>query len=426
MYQGLNLSKYFSRVIAWFGPPESPNLGRLWILFWIYPALMAVFVQCIALPYIYPDWHAGGGLLIQGDSQDMHSMAVDMANEIRDRGWSAWELGPGQYRYSPVGIAAFVYALTTPALWTLIPLNAALHATAALLLLIILREFLFDWRLAFVAVLPFWLYPSAMNWYAQIHKDGFAIAGIYLFLYGWTLLVQKRTWHKPYHRMVMAVIWITIGILMVNIVRPYLFELMLGICAAFALVSVSVIVVRFLKRMPKWFFALLGIAVIVALLLASSFFPSKIDAIGRIISNQRNHYVSTYGGNSALDESVRFESVMDIINYLPRATQIALFAPFPKMWFGQGNEPQTTVMRRLVGIEMIGVYLSMLGLPFAIWRWRKNLPFWIALTFAVGMAVLWSLVVNNMGALYRYRHGFTMIIMSLGLAGGFAFWERKR
>ena len=424
MNQTPNSSNKIYRIIAWFGSPESPHLGRLWILFFIYPALMAVFVQFVALPYIFPDWHAGGGTLIQGDTTKMHYRAVNMANEIRDQGWSAWELRPGTGTMAPIGIAASIYAVTTPALWTLIPLNAALHATAALLLLLIANTFLRDWRMAFVAVLPFWLYPSAMNWYTQLHKDGFSIAGAYMFLYGWTLLVQKRAWTKSYRRIALALIWISLGSVLTWIVRPYMFKLMLGVSAAFMLAFTIVFGIRFLKKPRKWHFALLVFAVLFASLIASQSSLPLIDEMATPFYNYRNYFVSK-AGISNYDEDVLFESVGDIISYIPRATQIALVAPFPDIWFGQGNEAQTTIMRRVVGIEMVGIYISLVGMPIAIWRWRRKLEFWMAFIFSFSMAVLYSLVVANMGALYRYRYGFTMIIVALGIAGWFSLGKQR-
>jgi len=421
MLQKPNLSNIFCRIITWFDSPKSPHLGRIWILFWIYPVIVAVFVQFIALPYIFPEWHAGGGTLLQGDSTKMHFRAVNLAQDISDQGWHVWELKPGRGDMAPIGIAASIYTLTTPELWTLIPLNAAMHATAALLLLIIINQLLRDWRIAFVTVLPFWLYPSAMNWYTQIHKDGFAIAGIYLFLYGWIKLTQEKPIEKNYRRISLSIIWIVVGFILTWIMRRYLSIAMLSFCISIILFLVLGYWIGSLKNTNSRYIFLS----IIFLSLFLAYKPS-LPLTNKILSPifyHRNYFVSK-GGLSNYDETVRFETVGDILSYIPRATQIAVFAPFPELWFGQGNEPQTTIMRRVVGIEMVGIYISILGLPISIWRWWRKIEFWVPFTFSISMAVLYSLVVNNMGALYRYRYGFTMILVALGVSGWITLWQR--
>jgi len=128
------------RVIQWFGADQKPNYGRIGLLFFLYPLLAALLVQLVILPYVFPKWNAGDGILAGGDWYMFHQQAVSLAREIHAQGWSVWELRPqGQ---APVGIAAAIYALTLPKPWTLIPLNAALHAAAVMLLFLIIPDLL--------------------------------------------------------------------------------------------------------------------------------------------------------------------------------------------------------------------------------------------------------------------------------------------
>jgi hypothetical protein len=53
-------------------------------------------------------------------------------------------------------------------------------------------------------------------------------------------------------------------------------------------------------------------------------------------------------------------------------------------------------MRRVSGIEMIVVYAALLGLPYAVWRWRKRSELWIVLFFSTGMLVIYAIGVPNM------------------------------
>ena len=161
---------------------------KIWLGFFAYAVLVALIIQLVVLPYLFPAWHAGNGLLKGLDCVWFHELAVELAQKINAQGWSAWKLRPsGQ---APAGIAGAIYAISVPKLWTTIPLNAALHATAALVLLKILLIFISRWRIAILFVLPFLMYPSAVTWYSQNHKDGYSIAGVFLFVYGWILLAN--------------------------------------------------------------------------------------------------------------------------------------------------------------------------------------------------------------------------------------------
>jgi len=426
--------------MAWLGTPRHPHLGRIWGFFFIYPAVMAVLIQFVVLPYVFPAWHAGGGILIQGDSAYWHLAAVDLAHQIHEQGWSVWELKP--FNIPPIGFASAIYALTTPALWTLIPLNAALHAAAALLLVQIMRTLLHDWREAFLVSLPFWVYPSAMNWYTQLHKDGFAIAGAFFVLYGWVLFSQFIIWRQSYWRLSFAFVCISVGAGLVWIVRPYMLQMMLGVSVPLWLVLVLFFGIRCNNLKTSWPIILLTVAIILVVIISFYYVLMNVEqlspnlrdlkqqssdlSIVEQLSFVREYFINDVRGLSALDAEVRFSSSKDIINYLPRAFQIAFLSPFPSMWFGQGILPQTTFMRRVVAFEMIGVYLSLFWLPITAWRWRSTPQFWIILIFSTGFMLIYSLVVTNIGTLYRYRHGFMMVIVALGLAGGLSVWKRAR
>lgn len=123
---------------------KEPSQGKLWLLFFLYSCFVAFCVQLIILPKIFITWHAGDGLLVGGDWVYFQQLALDLVQKIKSNGWSVWELRPeGQ---APAGIAAAIYFLTGISKpWTIIPLNAALHATGGLLLLKILKLFNAKW-----------------------------------------------------------------------------------------------------------------------------------------------------------------------------------------------------------------------------------------------------------------------------------------
>lgn len=451
------------KLIKWFGTSARPHYGRIWLLFFSYPAILALLVQLVILPYIFPTWNAGHGLLVGGDSIGYHRTATEMAQKIRFQGWSAWELRP-KYNQPSAGIASAIYALTISEPYMLIPLNAGLHATSALLLLLIIQNFIPGWRKAIWTVLPFWLYPSAMTWYTQVLKDGYFIAGMLLYLFGWVLISQNQTWKRIGWRGLLAATWIFLGAGLVWLVKPYGVQMMQGVGIALALILTFLFMFRLVKKDLKWYKALIPIVISWALLFAigpltlegvpeaiapvtikpkpaaqppklpkvtarwqSTGWPGFIENRAYTLSTVRDSYAlccSAAGSN--IDVTVKFHSVGEVLAYLPRAAEIAFLSPFPNTWLGQGSLPANTVMRRVSAFEMIGIYLALALLPLAIWRWRRKPEFWMVLTFCTGMMLVYALVVANVGTLYRFRYGFIMTLVAMGIAGGLSFWERRR
>src|SRR5262249_7611011 len=96
----------------------------------------------------------------------------------------------------------------------------------------------------------------------------------------------------------------------------------------------------------------------------------------------------------------------------------AFLAPFPDLWFEAGASHGGTLMRRVAGLEMIGVYLALAFIPAAVWRWRRRVEVYVILAFCTGMMVLYGVSITNVGALYRLRYGFIMTVAAVGIAAG--------
>lgn len=445
---------------------------RLWWFYFSYPALLALVVQLVALPRVVPAWHAGNGLLIGGDWLRFHQLGAELAERIHTEGWSAWELQPdGQ---APVGIAAAVYSIVGPLPLALIPINAALHATAALVLTHLVLMFLPSRRQAIWASMPFLVYPSAMLWYTQIGKDGFAIAGSLLFVYGWARLAQRQTSLEGPRRLLLAGLSVTLGIGLVWIVRPYEIEVMQAVAVGLALVIAASFLIRaFASRIPLCS-TVVGLLIVVALIgmmvpipkydrwsadsyqlssaahsdsqlsldigvvnahtqlpedswRPSGLLPQSIDQKLRGLAiARRNSRTIHPTAPSNLDAHVGFGSARDLIVYLPRVVQIAFLAPFPSQWYGQGTQGPSAVMRGIAGLEMLGVYLALIQLPYAVWRWRRRPELWVILLFCVSMMVIHALAVVNTGSLYRVRYGYIMTLVALGACGWMSVWSRLR
>jgi len=365
----------------------------------------------------------------------------------------------------------------SPHPWVLIPLYAGLHATAAFVLFKIILRLTGNRVISFMAVLPFWLYPSAMIWYTQIHKDGYLIAGALLILLAWLRLGDAATW-KRWQDILISIVLMFTGAFLAWIVRPYSVQMMQGVSLAIVLLESYLLARRFWKREWRLWQALTAAAIVWASVAALS--PFTVGGIKAEFSSQSGladttrQMASSNDNNSSvnsqlsecnpppptghhsgwpefvesrayalaitrerfrlcfpdagsnIDISVSYHRLSYILLYLPRAVEIAFLSPFPPEWFKPGTLPANTVMRRVSGFEMLGVYLALAFLPYAVWRWRAQPDLWIILVFCSGMMLIYGLVVANVGTLYRFRYGFIMTLVALGIAGGLAFWEERK
>ncbi len=130
------------------------------------------------------------------------------------------------------------------------------------------------------------------------------------------------------------------------------------------------------------------------------------------------------GPGSVIDPDVRLKERADIIRYLPRAAIIGFFAPFPNMWLNSGTEVGASG-RILSGVETLLTYaIECLALA-GLWRARRQLTAWLLFAIVGLGAVALGLIVNNIGALYRLRYSFWILMVVLGAGGVTHLCARK-
>ena len=122
---------------------------------------------------------------------------------------------------------------------------------------------------------------------------------------------------------------------------------------------------------------------------------------------------------SNIDTEVAFRNARDIAAYVPRALQIALFAPFPDMWAGVAHQPGGAVQRLLVVPEMILYYLALVGCVLAAVKShsRERAILAALVSFALFFVLAHVLVVTNIGTLYRMRYPAMLLLCALGIWG---------
>lgn len=421
----------------------------LWVVFFCFAVSAALIFQKLLLPLMPSMLAPGSALTI--DAAYFDSVALAMADEINKHGWSSWQLFPTASASGNVALLGALYALFGHDPTLAIPLNSAFHALGGVLIFMLAKEIspnmLVGKYAGIIAATLFVIFPSALNWYGQIHKDGYAIVGIFL-----VLLIWIRTFKD--NNDFMSWMWLVVAnflaILLLASIRPYYLKLI------FVVVFVALIVMlinRFIfHRKSPWLFFII---VLITLLPAQKFIasvgasealigdgyskwqsksttqtwqwqsskwiPDFLEAQIETVARTRMglvEYGKSVGAKSIIDTEIAPESAIEVIKYIPRALQVALLAPFPTTW---GEQLSFT---RLVAIaEMLIIYLCLPGL-FFLWRFHKPPPVVFAAYFALAFLTVYGVTIANIGTLYRVRYGFEFIMVLLGVIGWLTYLDK--
>lgn len=140
------------------------------------------------------------------------------------------------------------------------------------------------------------------------------------------------------------------------------------------------------------------------------------------IDSEGNLYPAEDG--SRIDTEVQYSSLGDMVRHVPRALVVGFFSPFPNMWLKAGKQVGSTG-RWLSGLETIATYLIECLAIVGLWIGRKRPTAWFLAIFAgLGIGAL-GLVVNNIGALYRLRYPFWIMLVVFGTGGAVALIEAR-
>lgn len=395
--------------------------------------LMALMFQKLILPLL-PTLHAGHGLLFN-DPIYFHTVASTLAEKIRASGWSAWQFSPDGVG-GHIGILAALYATMGPDPAWFIPINAAAHATGALMIYK-LGPTLLHGRAGmvggFVAALCFLVFPSALQWYGQNLKDAFAIAGLLMMLYsqmraltGGGLSVFPLTVAgagllatvKPDFLIIVVVgfgaSWLIVVLALATqgrvfkersaLVRGLILTVIVGMfsLSATRIETVSDKIVVSDTTTVGWVWKDSGWA------------PEFVERQFRRVSKIRAHFVMfnrTVAAGSEIDGDRLPRDLSSMIGYLPRALAIGLFAPFPTSWQDKVSAP------RLIGaIETSIWYLFFPGVLLLLFR-RPSLQLLFGGCFAFFILLVLSYIHPNVGTLYRQRFGLWMFVLLAGSVG---------
>lgn len=441
----------------------APGGWRVFLFSFGFALFVGLFVQIVLLPHVLPQFHAGHGVLLGGDWIGFHTEGARIARQILLEGWSHFELRPDGN--APFSLAALVYYATgihEP--WIILPVIAAVFALGAVALYNIFALFA-DCRFAAVALLPYLLFPTSSLLYSQIHKDVWSVTGFVWLLFVWTYLAGVR--HVSSRQCLALVAIATLASASVWLVRPYFVSILLGaLIGGTLLLAVWNLLARYDRAkgegMRRWiclslcFLAVGTFALDIPTKLAPSvitrnashlfgavrdvptrpecerppgIFDRLLPSIVRsgldpIIATRMGQVVGGSGAGSAIDHNVCFTHPSDIVVYVPRALQIALFAPFPSMWFSSGVSPGSLAMRSIAGGEMLVSYILLIGIPllFILSGRTQRKQLVLALIVTMLLIGLLAVAIPNVGTLYRMRYGYLQFLVGLGVVGWAEAW----
>lgn len=420
---------------------------KLFLFLFLYALSAGLFVQLVLLPHLFPQLHAGNGLLLGNDSVRMHSETLLEVEKLNLGGFEAFApIRPGKLMYS---IVAILYWLVSPTPLAVLPLQALAHSLAALLLFILFLKLSGNLWVSFLAICPYFFSLSALNLYTQLLKEAIDNFGVFLFLVFWSLLILRP--EKKNALWYLAAIGLGQLIAVYN--RPYLMPLF----SLFSLFAFLYLAIQFKKQNKhKEFFRWIGYLIILFAVLnllspkfsnpsrtevpemqntqssslswiVSKWMPTRLDKIFEMVSKTRDGFIyEAARGSTSIDTTVHFRSALDVIEYIPRALQIAFFSPFPNQWFSHGNLSGSKIFRAVGAVETAFFYVFLLGLAYYIFACRPPAVFWFIFLFALAVMLLQSSTIINIGTLTRHRFGYQSLLSGFGILGIWEITKRRR
>jgi hypothetical protein len=134
------------------------------------------------------------------------------------------------------------------------------------------------------------------------------------------------------------------------------------------------------------------------------------------LSSHRYAFVAS-GGHSLMDAWAQISSPDKLIRYLPRALAIGFLAPLPWQWFDTSGS--TGIMRALAGFEMLVIYFLLPSILMGSWKMLRShrIDELFLITYVWLMTIMLSLVVANLGTLFRLRLQCLLPLLIVAVAG---------
>ena len=141
------------------------------------------------------------------------------------------------------------------------------------------------------------------------------------------------------------------------------------------------------------------------------------DKAAQRLGTIRSKFSAFYtDAGSGIDRDVRFHNLTSLLLYLPRAFAVGWWAPFPDTWAGSGRRVGS-VGKLLAGAETLVFYAFELLALAAVFLSPRRLAAWLLFALTTFGVTALGLIVPNIGALYRFRYTFWVLLIVLGAKG---------
>jgi len=427
---------------------EGRRIRRLILAAVIFHMLFTSLLLGIGRAELLPEMFNQDGLgKFASDSYRYMREVRELVDVLGREGISAFVKSPIDFHLKLYALSAFILSPIFGFTVLGIELLNMLCFAAVVVLGYALGREIFNRNVAILAALAVGLWPSFLLFTTQLYKTPLIVMLILALVWVNVRLITRQYQARSSLIYAFSVFFI---ILVLKIIRSewWLFAILITIMG---IVS-SILQMIFDRRAKLW--KLITIALmLVSILIVSNFtlsessYDTTIDAFEEMspLQNQepgddesmswwsasvywadsmaRRLGVYRYSfrsyalhAGSNIDTEYVITEFSGFIRYLPRAAQIGFWAPFPSMWYVPGAKLGLSA-RVLSGLETLLMYFVELIVLLGIWRARKRISAWYIFLVAAAGIVALGLVVPNVGALYRFRFPFWMLLIILGTGG---------
>ena len=355
---------------------------------------------------------------------------ISLVNTLTHDGVASWLKMPAPWHlklYSLVfSASSYLFGFT---ILGAEPLNLLLYLVIVSLIYKIAQE-AFDNKVAIVAAVAVAAWPSFLLHTTQLFRDPLFIAGLLALVYlGLRCVMRPYSWREGLAAGVMA--GATANFLLAVRIRMWILVLAALLVPSSLFFLREAFRKRFLYANAASILVLLVLAIGVPILVFSqqsvvskgvtssaapiTEFPAEtLEKAGSHFLLLRQRFLDMYpDAGSNIDAHYRPASVS---GYLLRATAVGFFAPFPRMWLEAGREVGRAG-RLLAGVETFLIYLVQGLAAYALFREPRKISGWLLVLVATSGMIPLGFVVANIGALYRMRYAFWMLLIVLGARG---------
>jgi len=293
-------------------------------------------------------------------------------------------------------------------------------------------ETVIDRRTGILAAAIVGLWPSFLLHTTQLLRDPLLITVFLVFILGLTRCLKSGyRWQKG----LIAGVLCAIAIVVIRIVRMPMWDVLW----ATALIATVLIVFKMLRNRGAWVGASLFLGLVFVTILVTPHFQASLRNQQRVknrrvllpeevqtlpVQEQIARRREAFGLQVSKDGGVEPSAAGSDLNADVRfAVLVGFLAPFPNMWLAPGKQVGLSG-RLLSGAESILTYCIECLAVIGLWNRRKNLSVWFLLLAASAGIVALGMVVSNIGAMYRLRYPFWILLVIVGAGGALDLFRR--